>query len=73
MAEQVTEQTAQVVSSKMKFNGNVARVSSMIVAANAEAGVKSQIFTGATQPDSEDEAFLAQLKEYHGRRFSNEW
>jgi hypothetical protein len=73
MAEQITEQTAQVVSNKLKFNGNVARVSSTIVAANAEAGVKAQTFTGAVQPQGEDEAFLAQLKEYHGRRFSDEW
>jgi hypothetical protein len=73
VAEQVTEQTAQVVSNKVSFNGNVARVSSVTVAANPEAGVKMQTFTGATQPQGEDEAFLAQLKEYHGRRFSNEW
>lgn len=73
MAEQMAERTAQVVSNEVKFNGNVARVSSAVFAANPEAGVKMQTFTGAIQPHDEDEAFLAQLKEYHGRRFSDEW
>jgi hypothetical protein len=69
----MVEQTTQVVSSEVKFNGNVARVSSTVVTANPEAGVRMQTITGATQPHGEDEAFLIQLKEYHGRRFSDEW
>lgn len=73
MAEQITEQSSQVVSSKVMFNGNVTGVSSNVFRANPQAGVKTQIFTGAIQPHDEDKAFLAQLKEYHGRRFSDEW
>lgn len=41
----MVEQTAQVISSEVKFNGNVARVSSTVVAANPEAGVKTAPFT----------------------------
>lgn len=39
------ERTAQVLSSKVAFNGNVGRVSSTVVAANPEAGTKIAEFT----------------------------
>jgi hypothetical protein len=50
VAERMVEHTAQVVSNKVEFNGNVARVSSTTVAADAHAGVRTLIFTGATSP-----------------------
>jgi len=73
MAEQITEQGPQVVSSNVAFNGNVAGVSSNVFYANPQAGVETQIFTGAIQAHDEDKVFLSQLKAYHGRRFSDEW
>jgi hypothetical protein len=73
MTEQMTEQTTPVFSNEVNFNGNVARVSSTVVAANPEAGVRTQTFPGTIQQHDEDEEFLAHLKEYHGRRFSDEW
>lgn len=69
----MVEQAVQVVSNRMDFNGNVAGVSSTVVVGNPQAGVRMQTLTGAAEPHGEDEAFLAQLKEYHGRRFSDEW
>jgi hypothetical protein len=40
----MAEQVIQVVSNMVKFNGNVARVSSTVIAANPEAGVRTDSF-----------------------------
>lgn len=41
----MAEQTIQVINNEVKFNGNVARVSSTVAVANPEAGAKTDVFT----------------------------
>jgi hypothetical protein len=48
------ERTAQVLSSKVTFNGNVGRISSTVVAANPEAGTRVAEFTRTDFEDALD-------------------
>jgi hypothetical protein len=61
----MAEQIVQVVNNEMKFNGNVARVSSTVVAANPEAGVRADTLTRVT-PLAKGKTLTERINEAYG-------